>query len=165
MQVNLQQNLLIFLVGIFMESFLCSCVYLVVFWTVRKFSGGFHAKTYWVCRIVTVGTYIFVFFASKMIGGSSSIFVVICNLFSVITMIAFAPIRHSNIELTGKEEKANQLFAVLITLVFTVLSIILMVFGHEEGFIISLTLFAVAVLMYAGLLANERKEEKHKKYG
>lgn len=152
---------LIFIIGILTKSFIYSCIYLIVFWTVRKFSGGFHAKAYWICRIVTVGTYILILLVSGMIINYHVIIVPICNIFSVITMIAFAPIRHPNKDLTGKEVKANKLCALLTTLFFTVLSIALAIFDRKEGLVISLTLFAVTVLMYTGLLANGKKGGKY----
>lgn len=152
---------LIFFVGIFTKSFIDSCIYLLVFWTVRKFSGGFHAKTYGVCRIVTVGTYILIFFTGKIIDDYHTIIILICNMFAVVTMIAFAPVRHPNKDLTDKEIKANKLFALITTLFFASVSVALAVVNRKEGFVISLTLFAITVLIYAGLLTNGRKEGKY----
>ena len=151
---------LIFIIGILTKSFIYSCIYLIVFWSVRKFSGGFHAKTYWLCRIVTVGTYILIFFSGKIIDDYYIIITLMCDMFAVITMITFAPVRNPNKELTDKEVKANKLFALLTTLFFMVLSIILAVFDRKEGVVISLTLSAVTVLMYVGLLTSGKRGGK-----
>ncbi|MDO5399170.1 MAG: accessory gene regulator B family protein [bacterium] len=151
---------LIFLIGILTKSFIDSCIYLVVFWTVRKFSGGFHAKTYAVCRIVTVGTYILIFFAGKIIDDYYTIITLVCNIFAIVTMVAFVPVRHPNKVLTDKEIKANKLFALITTLFFALVSVALAVFNRKEGLVIALTLFAVTALIYAGLLKNRRKEGK-----
>lgn len=145
---------LILIIGLFTKSLFESVMYLTVFWIVRRFSGGFHAKTYWLCRIVTVGTYMTIFLVSKIINDYYIIITLICDIFAVITMIVFAPIRHPNKELTNKEVKANKLFALLTTLFFTLLSIVLSVFNRKEGLVISLILFAISVLMYIGLLTN-----------
>lgn len=149
---------LIFLIGILTKSFIDSCIYLIVFWTVRKFSGGFHAETYAVCRIVTVGAYILIFCVGKIIDDYYTIITLVCSIFAIVTIVAFAPVRNPNKMLTDKEIKANKLFALITTLFFTLVSVVLAVFDRKEGSVISLTLFAVTALIYIGLLTNGRKE-------
>lgn len=148
---------LILIMGLFTKSLFESVMYLTIFWIVRRFSGGFHAKTYWLCRIVTVGTYITIFLVSNIINDYYIIITLICDIFAVSAMIVLAPIRHPNKYLTNKEVKANKLFALLTTLFFTLLSITLSVFNRKEGLVISLILFAISVLMYIGLLTNGKE--------
>ena len=146
---------LILIIGIISKTFTYACIYLLMFWTVRRFSGGFHAKTYAVCRIVFVGTYVSIIYIGSVL--SSSIFAaVICNIITIITMCLFAPVKHPNKELTNREKQANRLFALLTTLFFAIISIILIFIGRKEGLIISLTLFAITILMYVGMLTNTK---------
>ncbi|MCI9085140.1 MAG: accessory gene regulator B family protein [Clostridia bacterium] len=148
---------LIFICGILTKSFLYSCVYSLLLWFVRRFSGGFHAKTYGVCRVVTVGTYLLVFLVNKFIIEHWLIYALICDAISIVTMIIFAPIRHPNKELTLSEIKANRFFAILTTILFSLLSILLIIFNLKIGLVISLTLLAITVLMYVGLFVNRRE--------
>ena len=148
---------LIFICGILTKSFLYSCVYSLLLWFVRRFSGGFHAKTYGVCRVVTVGTYLLVFLVNKFIIEHWLIYALICDAISIMTMIIFTPIRHPNKELTLSEIKANRFFAILTTILFSLLSILLIIFNLKIGLVISLTLLAITVLMYIGLFVNRRE--------
>lgn len=147
--------LLILTVGFISRTFIYSGIYLLIFWTVRRFSGGFHAKTYTVCRIVTVGTYVAVIFVGRVLNILIPI-AVICNIVTIITMCLFAPVKHPNKELTKREKQANKLFALLTTLFFAIISIVLVYVGRKEGMIISLTLFAITILMYVGMLTNAK---------
>lgn len=146
--------LLLLAVGLVTRSLLYSCIYSFMFLSVRRFSGGFHAKTYMRCRIVTIGTYLLILIASKILHNMIA-YTVIFDIIAIITMFVFAPIRHPNKELTFKEIKVNKLLSLLTTLLFTAVSIILVVIGRNEGLIISLILFAIAILMYIGLLTNK----------
>ena len=96
--------LLILTLGFITKSFIYACIYLIMFWTVRRFSGGFHAKTYAVCRIVFIGTYISMICISAVLHRWLLVSGV-CNLIAFATMYLFAPIPHPNKELNSKEKK------------------------------------------------------------
>lgn len=149
---------LILIIGLIIKSFIFSIIYLVVFWVVRQHSGGFHAKTYSVCRVVTIGTFILIVIIGKCINQYDLAYVLLCNTITCITMLLFAPVKHPNKKLTVQEVNANKLFALITTFFFSALSITLTVLHKKEGLIVALTLFAVTVLMYIGIVANKRRE-------
>ena len=152
-------SFLIFTAGIVMNEFIYSCIYALIMLIVRKFSGGYHAKTYWLCRTVTVGTFILIVITSRV--NAFNIFVCLAfNIIAVVTMIIFAPIRHPNKQLTENEYKANKVFSVITTLFFSVISIALFFVERKEGLVISLTLLAITALMYVGLLTNREEGVK-----
>ena len=154
---------LVLLIGILCGALYESALYLLMMWTVRRFSGGYHAKTYGRCRAVTVGTYILVLISENLISDNFAVIALVCNAFAIVTGFVFSPVRHPNRELTEKERKANRLFAVLATLFFAAASIVLTLLDRKEGLAISLILLAIAVLMYAGMLANGKEGKRHVK--
>ena len=99
---------LVLIIGALTKSFIYSCIYLIMLISIRRFSGGFHAKTYWLCRLVTVGTYVIVWLMSRMVNDYLMLCSIICDLITLVTMFAFAPIRHPNKQLTENEVKANK---------------------------------------------------------
>ena len=125
--------------------------------SIRRFSGGFHAKTYWLCRLVTVGTYVIVWLMSRMVNDYLMLCTIICDFITLVTMFAFAPIRHPNKQLTENEVKANRFFSMVTTLFFAVASVVLTAISRKEGIVIALILLAISVLMYIGLYANGKK--------
>ena len=154
---------LVLLIGILCGALYESALYLLMMWTVRRFSGGYHAKTYGRCRAVTVGTYILVLISENLISDNFAVIALVCNAFAVVTVFVFSPVRHPNRELTEKERKANRLFAVLATLFFAAVSTVLTLLDRKEGLAISLILLAIAALMYAGMLANGKEGKRHVK--
>lgn len=156
--------LLVMTAGIISHHFLWSVIYLIILWTVRRFSGGFHAKTYILCRIVTLGTCMLIIFLSNSIEKNYTIISMLCNGFTIVTMIFFAPVAHPNKSLTEKEAKANKIFSLITTLLCSIFSILLIAYEHKEGLVISLTLSAIAILMYVGLLTNKKSGVEFEKY-
>jgi len=151
---------LIIIAGLITNSLIYSGIYLVMLWSVRRFSGGFHAKTYGVCRIVTVGTYIVLLYICNRITIYENVFTIVMNVLSIVTMILFAPIKHPNKTLTDAEKHANKFFAVVISTFFSIISLILILCNRKEGVIISLSLLAISILMYIGILINKLREVK-----
>lgn len=154
---------LILIMGIITQSFFYSLIYIAELVLIRRFSGGFHARTYTVCRITTVGTYLVIYIMSRYINIYYWIYSMIFGIIDVLSMIFFAPIKHPNKELNETERKANKLFSVITTSGFVVMSIILSICNRKSGLIISLTLFAITILMYLGLLVNRKGENKDDK--
>jgi len=148
---------LILIIGSLTKSFIYSCIYLIMFWTVRRFSGGFHAKTYGVCRAVTLGMYILILLVSKLLNSYLMIYTITCDFVAIITMFLFAPIRHPNKQLTENEVKANKFFSMVTTLFFAVASVVLTAISRKEGIVIALILLAISVLMYIGLYTNGKE--------
>ncbi len=151
---------LIVLIGLITQSLLFSGIFLLQFWTVRHFCGGFHAKTHEICRIVTVGTYVLILFLSSLIDAHWMLYTIVCNAVTFVTMVLFAPIRHPNKKLTDKEIQANKTLALITTSFYITISIILVAIGYKTGLFISLILSAITMLMYIGLFMNRKEGKK-----
>lgn len=151
---------LVIIIGLITKSFIHSALYLFMLLTVRRFCGGFHAKTYYLCRTITVGTYILIFTASCLIVRYQLTMSIIINAVAVTTMLLFSPVVVPGKELTFKEKRINKILSVITTTIFSVISMALCIAGKKTGFVISLILMAIVILMYIGMAAYRRKEEK-----
>lgn len=151
---------LILIIGIIVKKISYSIIYLLMFWTVRRFSGGFHAKTYAVCRITFISIYLLIIFVGNTINSHIIPYVITFNIISIVTMFLFAPISHPNKKLTDKEKHINKILALITTLIFIIVSILLVMCGHKIGLIISLILLAITILMYVGMFTNKKGVKK-----
>lgn len=151
---------LILIIGIIVNKISYSIIYLLMFWTVRRFSGGFHAKTYAVCRITFISIYLLIIFVGNTINSHIIPYVITFNIISIVTMFLFAPISHPNKKLTDKEKHINKILALITTLIFIIVSILLVMCGHKIGLIISLILLAITILMYVGMFTNKKGVKK-----
>lgn len=152
---------IIILIGILLHRFTCSAVFLLVFWTVRWFAGGFHAKTYGMCRITTVSSFAVSLILGIAAGTYARYLTIIFDTAAFLTILIFAPIKHPNKELSTAVRKRSKKIALVMTAIFSAVSVILCRYARIEGFIISSTLFIITVLMYAGMMTNGTKEGKH----
>ena len=87
--------------SILLNAVYSSFVFLFIFMGIRFFSGGYHAKTYFHCFLLTNFVYILSFLFSKHILILMSWTVKAMLLFgSAIIIVALAPIRHKKHPLT-----------------------------------------------------------------
>lgn len=149
--------LIIITISFISQTLIYGFIYLLLFLTVRVFSGGFHAKTYAVCRMTFVCTYIAVLAVAYFIGDNWILYTIMCDIAALITMVFFSPVRHPNKELSDKEIKGNKAMSLLTTTVYSILSVVLVILGRKEGLIIAIVLLAITILMYIGILTNHMK--------
>lgn len=140
--------------GVLLKRVLCALVFLLVFCSVRKYSGGFHAKTFWLCRLTMAVTFLSVVGVSEMLCrnpyGTQTL--IVLNLVSVAVIACFAPVRHPNKKLTEKQKKTNKRNAVTAAVVFGAVSAGLIKVNNTISVTIGLTLTAIAVLVLIGIL-------------
>lgn len=149
---------IITLLGLCIGRIIESVIFLVTLCGLRKYSGGFHAKSFLICRLSMVATYFVVtiatFFALKI----SRIITIVAfiNLASVIGISLLAPIENANKKLTTHQVKVNKMKAIVVATVLSFTSIVLVFFNvRAESVTISITLLAVVVLMIPGLIEKK----------
>lgn len=146
---------MVMLMGAILGIFLESIVFLITLCGVRQFSGGFHARTFWLCRLSMITTFLCVTAASYLISKSVYCnigFIGIVNGISVISIAALAPVKHPNKPLTEQQKKQNKIKAIITSLILSVISI---TSNRIEGVTISITLAAVVILMIIGIMVQK----------
>ncbi len=154
---------IILLIGACIRKFTYSAIFLATFWTVRWFSGGYHAKTYGLCRITTVSSFLMAVLLCDILKGQMQYLSVLFIIITLITILFFSPIKHPNKELSPQVRRKSKKIALIIASLFSMCSVILCQHMKIEGFIISTTLFIITVLMYAGMLFNREEAKKDEK--
>ncbi len=136
---------IIILLGVLLNSIFETIIFLMVFILLRGFSGGFHARTYWMCSFVTFLTYGISLLFSKLIFihliGYMILFVI-----GVIIMIIFSPIDHPNKALSQKQKKKFKSLSVIVFVVFISAGIFMR--DTSVGSVIFFTLVSDIVLLF-----------------
>lgn len=151
---------MIMLLGAVLGRFTESIAFLVTLCGIRQFSGGFHAKTFWLCRLSMLITFVCVILAANIaahIDRCNIIFII--NIFSVIIIAVLSPVEHPNKPLDDRRKKQNKLRAVVISFILAVISLVLFAAGRDEGAVISATLLAVVILMAVGIAVRKGGEQ------
>lgn len=138
--------------GIVFHRIFESIVFLICLCGLRQFSGGFHAKTFWLCRLSMIATYISVVLITDRIMYMDYIVVLIAliDLFSVGYIGIFSPVEHPNKPLSDRQKRKNKIRAIITSGIMSVVSVILTYNGMKLGVTISITLLAVVILMIIG---------------
>ncbi len=150
---------IIMALGIIFDRILDSIVFLITLCGIRQFSGGFHAKTFTVCRLSFIATYISVLAISYIISNLHIGYVALINILCFIFISWLAPIEHPNKPMTALQKKTNKLKSVITSAVMSIISIIFVAMDMTIGVTISITLCAVVALMLVSLLMRKEDEE------
>ena len=152
---------IIIALGLLVNKVLDSIIFLVVLCGLRLFCGGFHARTFWLCRTSMVLTYTSVIVLSELMKHTENIIVVstLVNFLCVLFLCVFAPIEHENKPLSKEQKKSNKYKSIVASSVISIIAVILLYNNIKSGVTVSITLLAVIVLM---IIAMFQGKEEHK---
>lgn len=151
--------------SVFILSYLCGAVYTsitfsLIFVSIRLFSGGYHAKTYGRCFILSNAVYLACFSTAYLIQILRiTFFCPVLTLLSMAIVCVLAPVKHKNHPMSNTSYQKNRNIA----LAFTTcegLSILVAFFFSFMLHIVcmgSTTMTAIAVLMVIPKIQERRK--------
>ena len=137
-------------IGILFHEVRLTILYYVVFCSVRQFTGGYHAETYWRCKIVLalVTSSVLLFAKLTFLLSHYSIGIhVLFLLFSLTATAVLSPIENVNKPMTQKQRIKCGNIARILTLAFSVISFPVLGISAKAGCVISITLFWVSVML------------------
>ncbi|NBI17462.1 hypothetical protein D1841_06710 [Neglecta sp. X4] len=137
-------------------------LFLGVFMSLRLFNGGFHAKTYGKCFLVTNAVYLIVLLTSLFVQNIAQISMtgyLLITVSAATVIYVLSPIKHVNHPLSERQYRHNQKIGRILVVVIAVANCIL--FFYPLPFInpvlISFTLMAVAIMMIIPQFTERRK--------
>lgn len=149
---------IILITGAVISKFFEGIIFLIVLCGLRRYCGGFHAKTFWLCRISMIVTFIIVLYISELLTKQQGILlmIIVINSISIVFISFVAPIENRNKRISSTQRKCNKNKSIMTTAVLSIISILLVVLNVvETGVIISITLSAVVILMIIGLVVEK----------
>ncbi len=132
--------------------------YLIVFCTVRLYTGGFHARKAYICRLSMIATFVLTIVLSGILKNSSMTAVIIILITSFLAMSPIIPVKHPNKELTEELVRKGRRNGLILYIVYSICSVIIFTYLPRDGMMIALTLGAVSALVIAGKFLNERRK-------
>ena len=144
---------LVISIGFILGETLSGIVFLITLCSIRQYSGGFHAKTFWLCRVSLLITFLCVIYITHFIISMPFIIIIVSllNMLSITLISILAPVKHPNKRLTHKQRLRNKKNAVISSILFSVISIVLTLFNIVEGVTVATTLLSVVILMIIGI--------------
>ena len=114
---------IILALGLIFNVFLETLCFLMAFILLRSFTGGYHAKKYWQCTVVTLGVYAFVMVLSKNVI-PNIVFYAALFVIGVIVICGMAPIENSNKPLSDLEKKRYKIVSIILFVLLFLLSLL-----------------------------------------
>lgn len=143
------------LTGRFEEAF----CFFTVFVITRQFCGGYHSKTRIMCSVTFLMCYTSVLFFNRILESVYNWFIhliIWVPYFAVI--LGYSPIVNENKPLTDNEIAVNHKKSIIVSVIWLVLSTILLIIMPILSSAIDLTLLVIAVLMMIEI-ANRREDK------
>lgn len=116
--------------GMVLESLVFYCSFILI----RKFAGGYHAKTPTRCYIFSVITSFVVLCLIKLIGYTNSVYYyifVIIEILCIVFIMISSPLNNENKPLNAKEKKIYKILSVVMSLLLFVISLLLKWAGFD----------------------------------
>ena len=147
--LNILDILIILALGILIERYLDTIVFLMVFGITRQYTGGYHAKTVSKCLVVYMLIYLAIMFlsSSNVILVNGAIFQILLCIVYIIAVIIYAPIQNDNKVISNVERKKYKIISIVSAICISTISVIVYGVFPTMAMTISLTLFAVTILM------------------
>lgn len=148
-------NGMLFIVAFFLKAVKKAIIYYALLAVLRKYAGGYHAKTYFKCTLLYLLTFVTdveiernIFFVLTL--WQTRIFEVGVMVAFIITVIAIVPIENINNPLTEEIKKKYQYYSIILTLIVTLINLACMRRKMLICHWISICLFTILVYMYVG---------------
>lgn len=131
--ISMVEILSVFFLSIVFNNTLYTAIFLATFISLRRYTGGYHAKTKYGCYAVFVTIYLIFSMIIKYISEKYiSAFEIITLLFSWFAVMKYAPIANENKKINQIERKMFRKFGMILNLVMSgivVLTIIMFPFS------------------------------------
>lgn len=148
---------LIMLLSFLVRRPLCGVLFLLCFCIPRNYCGGFHAKTYWLCRTTFLGVYVIILLLSHLLQHAGLLPLLLGDLFALLIVARFAPIRHPNKELSLSQRRRNHHIALVLSAVVALASLVLWrMDAFQLAQISTWSIVAVSILMLIGYQLYEK---------
>lgn len=137
---------LVFIAGCFAGDLPSSIVFLTAFILLRRFTGGYHANTYYKCKVITVFAFLISLFASRIIHTDLWMYVVLFAVGNVIIHF-LGPVENPNKPLNENEKKKYRRLSHLMFSIIIVLGLLIYLSFPVSNDILFFSLLSVLILM------------------
>ena len=151
---------LIMLLGVVYHSVVESLIFLFTFITLRKFTGGFHADTYFKCNASFCLVYTLVIAAYRYVMFSHTVPVCLALLaFDLTVIMIFCPVENVNKPIPQERRPKLKILSAMLFVIYAAVGMFLITMKIKYGMLIIYTLTSVSVLI---ILANVKEQIRNK---
>lgn len=164
--VNILSSLIhiatVMIIGLCFNLFIESLVFYFSFIAIRKFAGGYHAKTPVRCYLFSFASNIIILCLVKWLSSINTLFIfifIIFELLCVVLILLISPLDTENNPLTGQEKKMYRMLTSIITILIFIISSLCFFKGYRNigsSMICGVVMSALVLLMRKIQIINMR---------
>lgn len=125
----------VMIIGLCFNLFIESLVFYFSFIAIRKFAGGYHAKTPVRCYLFSFASNIIILCLVKWLSSINTLFIfifIIFELLCVVLILLISPLDTENNPLTGQEKKMYRMLTSIITILIFIISLLCFFKGYRN---------------------------------
>lgn len=152
----------VMIIGLCFNLFIESLVFYFSFIAIRKFAGGYHAKTPVRCYLFSFASNIIILCLVKWLSSINTLFIfifIIFELLCVVLILLISPLDTENNPLTGQEKKMYRMLTSIITILIFIISLLCFFKGYRNigsSMICGVVMSALLLLMRKIQIINMR---------
>lgn len=156
------------IIGTIFQMFSLSIIYYIMFVTIRQFTGGYHAKSYFKCNLTFSVVTMLVFSFTKIAVYTKVYMMLYHILFLVLSFMIvwyYIPVENENKPLDQEQKKKNRHIGIALTAAVSVVSCAIYPISVQTSILMAFTQLSIAVLIV--ITHNEKgseKDEEDEKY-
>lgn len=139
---------IVILSGLITNELVNMLIFYLVFLLMRKYCGGYHAKTHLRCNIIFALNVWTVLLLIKNVSVINMTFRITAIIISNIIVFWLAPIENKNKPLNNSEINKYKKIAITFSLIFTIIAVLLLAFNKTVSIIITLALLSTSLAMF-----------------
>lgn len=146
---SVAQTMGLFLLGMILGKGIEAIVFVVVFASLRQYTGGYHANTRTGCCFMTVIVYLAVLYIQTLQGlwADKGIFILLSFVLYFLIYITFVPVEHENKPLTEEQKRRYKVRGSILSVVYSILAMLLFSVAKSVAYTILWTMMMVALLI------------------
>lgn len=149
---------LVLIIGLLLQGFYESLIFLICFIPLRMYIGGYHAETYFNCNFIFSLAFACMLLLYFFTGQYMSIIpAIIINIFSILIVAVFGPVENKHKPITDEKKRQLKIVGILLTSIISAASILLIYNNVLQGALILYTLSLVIVFIIVAKLKEWRK--------
>lgn len=156
----LSNFIIVILCGLIMGELVNTLIFFLVFLMMRKYCGGYHARTHLKCNLIFISNVFIVLLLIKNILLINTAFLIASIIISNVLIFWLAPVENENKPLEKYEFEKYRKIAIIFSSFFTVIAVLLLFFYKTVSIIIILALLSVSLMMLAARLIKKVEVNK-----
>lgn len=131
-------------------------IFFVAFSSLRKFTGGFHSRSFLICNIVFTMIVVVALISNMLIGAifAGTPMIVLLIILTMLCLILFSPVYNKNKVLTDNERKKFRIISIIVYSIHTLIYFGALIIFDIELTIIPICDLLVAIMIIWGIINN-----------